>query len=290
MMKSNFSLLVVKKESNITSFSSLGYIKKVYKGQKVGHTGTLDKFASGLMIVLTGEATKINPIFSSMDKTYRAIIKFGEETDTLDPEGQVVKTSSYLPTEEELKIAVSSFLGKQKQIPPIYSAIHINGKRAYQSARSGDLVDMPERDIEVFSIELLSYKDNLAEILVHVSKGTYIRSIARDLAYKANTVGHLVELERLTVGPYTYDNISEIPQTMEETLKRLKMLPNINELIVKDDAMHNLLHGYISGSGVLKRTSNDDGYYLTFEENDNFLGIIEQLDGKLHIRSLTRRG
>lgn len=218
-MSNLFKIKLSDKKEDITSFSSLGEYKRLYKGEKIGHAGTLDKFASGLMIVLIGGATKLNPIFSSFDKRYIATIKFGEETDTLDREGRVVKTSSYIPSLDEVQKVLFKFLGPQKQIPPVYSAIHVNGKRAYKEARKDNVVEMSERDIEIKSISLLSHSGDEAVIDVRVSKGTYIRSLARDIASSLGSCGHLVALRRTEVGPFTLSDLEEDTSVLIEKTK-----------------------------------------------------------------------
>ncbi len=215
-MSNLFKIQLSDKKEDITSFSSLSEYKRIYKGEKIGHAGTLDKFASGLMIVLIGGATKLNPIFSSFDKRYTARIKFGIETDTLDREGSVIKTSNNIPTKEEIESILPSFLGKQKQIPPIYSAIHVDGKRAYKEARKNREIEMPERDIEIKNINLLSVSGDEAVIDCRVSKGTYIRSLARDLASRLNSCGHLISLRRTEVGPFTLFDLDLDTQTLLE--------------------------------------------------------------------------
>lgn len=208
-MGSDFSLLLMDKKEGVTSFSSLYPIKKEHKGEKVGHAGTLDKFASGLMVVFIGTATRLNPVFSSFGKKYRGRLKFGAETDTLDPEGNIVKESSYIPMLEEIEKILPTFIGKQLQTPPLYSALHIDGKRAYQMARKGLDVEMEPREIEISTLNIVSYEDGILEFETNVSKGTYIRSLARDIAYRLNTCGHLVSLRRLEVGPFTLEDIDK---------------------------------------------------------------------------------
>lgn len=215
-MSNLFKIQLGDKKEDITSFSSLSEYKRTYKGEKIGHAGTLDKFASGLMVVLIGGATKLNPIFSSFDKRYTARIKFGAETDTLDREGSVIKTSNKIPTREEIECILPSFLGKQKQVPPLYSAIHVDGKRAYKEARKNRDVEMPERDIEIKSISLLSVNGDEAVIDCRVSKGTYIRSLARDISSALGSCGHLTSLRRTEVGPFTLSDLSLDTQTLLE--------------------------------------------------------------------------
>ncbi len=206
-MSNLFRILLMDKEEDITSFSSLNKVKKEYRGEKVGHAGTLDRFASGLMIVMVGGATKLNPVFSAFHKRYTATIMFGEETDTLDREGTVIATSQKIPTEEELLGVLPSFLGAQKQIPPVYSAIHVDGKRAYKEARKQKEIEMPRRDIFISEINLLSVNGREAVIDTAVSKGTYIRSLARDIALRCGSRGHLSALRRTEVGPFTLSDL-----------------------------------------------------------------------------------
>ena len=147
-------VILADKPEGITSFSFIRKLgKEQFRGEKIGHAGTLDKFASGLMIVLVGNATKLSPLFTSFDKEYIASIRFGSETDTLDPEGEVIRRADP-PSEETLRSVLPSFLGHQSQIPPVYSAIHVGGKRAYQEARSGRAVEMAPRDIAIDSKRL----------------------------------------------------------------------------------------------------------------------------------------
>ncbi|MCK9599188.1 MAG: tRNA pseudouridine(55) synthase TruB, partial [Sphaerochaeta sp.] len=193
-MGTNASILLINKKPGITSFSSLNDIKRTIEA-KVGHAGTLDKFAQGLLIVLTGSMTRLNVLFSSMDKTYRAQIAFGSETDTLDPEGQVIAVAD-VPGYERIQKSIPSFIGSLEQQPPQYSALHINGKRASDLARRGHEVQMAKRPITVYSFEPVSYEQGILVADIHVSKGTYIRSLARDLGLAAGSRAHLVGLTR----------------------------------------------------------------------------------------------
>ncbi len=224
-MSNLFRILLSDKEEDITSFSSLNKVKREYRGEKVGHAGTLDRFASGLMIVMVGGATKLNPIFSSFGKRYTATVKFGQETDTLDREGSVKAVSEKIPTEEELLGVLPEFIGAQKQIPPVYSAIHIDGKRAYQEARKQKDIAMPERDIFISSISLLSFSSDTAVIDCTVSKGTYIRSLARDIAIRCGSRGYLTALRRTEVGPFT---LSDLDLSTDELLEKTGLFGEIH--------------------------------------------------------------
>lgn len=204
-------ILPYAKKSGLTSFSSLGCIKKALHTKKVGHTGTLDSFAEGLLVVLTGSLTRLVPFFTLFDKTYEAVISFGEETDTLDPSGSVIR-SAPLPDSADFEKSLSAFCGNIMQSPPAYSAIHVNGKRASELAREGRLANLPERPVTVFKNEILETrltpenKLRYARVLFHVSKGTYIRSLARDIALNCNSAAHLIGLKRTKVGCFSLED------------------------------------------------------------------------------------
>lgn len=267
-MSSLFKLLLEDKPEGMTSFSSLGKVKRQYKGEKVGHAGTLDKFASGLMVVMVGGATKLNPIFSSFSKKYIATIKFGEETDTLDPEGEII-ASADLPSHEALTSSITSFLGKQKQIPPVYSAIHIDGKRAYKEARDGKTIDMPERDIEIYDISLLDFDGKIAHVECHVSKGTYIRSLARDIALKAGSRAHLIGLRRVQIGPWSLDDREK---STKELLDMTDLLSSIELDSKKRKAIEN---GNISSKDFIHDSDSTKRFgYLYF--GSQLFGICEK--------------
>lgn len=270
-MSSTFRILLSDKKEDITSFSSLGEFKREYKGEKVGHAGTLDKFASGLMIVMVGGATKLNPIFSSFSKRYTATIKFGVETDTLDREGEVVAVSSRIPSKEEIESVLPSFLGRQKQIPPVYSAIHVGGKRAYIEARKNKFVEMPERDIEITSISLISYSGDTLVIDCSVSKGTYIRSLARDIAHILGTCGHLVALRRVEVGPFTLDDLM---LSTDELIDKTNLFGTINFASCHRKEIEN---GTIKREWITKSTNPERPFAYIFIDNVLY-GYAENTD------------
>ncbi len=276
----DFSIILMDKEPGETSFQSLGRIKRERKGVKVGHAGTLDRFASGLMVVLTGGATKLNPIFSSFDKEYIASVHFGEETDTLDPEGEVIAQAAP-PEKDLLESIIPSFLGPQKQVPPLYSAIHVDGKRAYKEARRGRNIEMPERDICISAIDLLSYDGREAIIRVSVSKGTYIRSLARDIALKAGSRAHLSALRRLRIGPWTLDD------STLSSVDLLKKTGLVSEIKLRDEERKLVENGSIRRRAVISDSDADKPYsFISF--SDGLFGIGEKRDGG--IRLIARLG
>lgn len=213
-------IVLLAKKPGLTSFSSLFTVKHAFKTSKVGHTGTLDSFAAGLLVVCVGSLTRLAGRITEFGKTYRAVIKFGEETDTLECTGNVVRTA-LLPTEAQLAAAVKKYTGKIMQQPPTFSAIHIDGKRSSDLARSGKSAEIPFRQVEVFSSEIQEImfagtSDSDSEndkkrvlaccIEFSVSKGTYIRSLARDIAIECGSAGHLVGLLRTKVGNFCLED------------------------------------------------------------------------------------
>jgi tRNA pseudouridine55 synthase len=180
----------------------LGAVKKSLESGKVGHTGTLDKFASGLLVILAGGALKLSPWVTHCDKSYEGTIRFGQETDTLDPEGSITAEAP-VPGRECVEKILSQFRGPILQAPPAYSAIHIEGRRASELARAGETVEMKKRAVTIYELELLSWAPPLAKIHVGCSGGTYIRSLARDIALAAGSRAHLTTLRRLTVAGFS---------------------------------------------------------------------------------------
>jgi tRNA pseudouridine55 synthase len=188
-------LILLHKRTGLTSFEALSEVKRALGTSKVGHTGTLDKFAQGLLPVLVGRALKLSPWFFHADKEYRGTIRFGLETDTLDPEGQTVAEKP-LPSREAVEAVLPQFRGEILQAPPAYSAIHLGGKRASDLARAGKAPEMKKRPVSIYRLELSAWDPPFAEINVHCSSGAYIRSLARDIALAAGSCAHLAALTR----------------------------------------------------------------------------------------------
>jgi tRNA pseudouridine55 synthase len=198
-------LVLLNKKAGLTSFEALGAVKRAIGSGKAGHTGTLDKFARGLLLVLTGGALKLSPWFSHADKQYVGRIRFGVENDTLDPEGSVVAKAAP-PSLEQTEKALSQFTGGIMQEPPAYSALHVNGKRASALARSGEAPEMKKRPVHIYKLELRAWAPPFAEIYVHCASGAYIRSLARDIAIAAGSRAHLCALERTHVAGFSLED------------------------------------------------------------------------------------
>ncbi|MDR2071845.1 MAG: tRNA pseudouridine(55) synthase TruB [Spirochaetaceae bacterium] len=196
--------ILLNKNPGQSSFETLGAVKRAFGTRTVGHTGTLDKFARGLLVVLVGRAVKLASWFSTCDKRYLACVKFGEETDTLDPEGEILARAP-VPSRQALEEILPRFTGPILQSPPLYSAVHIAGQRAHRLARSGVQVEMAQRPVTVYSLRLCSWDPPLGELEIHCSKGTYIRSLARDIALALCSRAHLVSLTRTKVGNFSVE-------------------------------------------------------------------------------------
>lgn len=212
-------IIVINKPSGYTSHDIVSKIRKKLNIKKVGHTGTLDPLATGVLPILLGGGTKLSKYLINHDKEYIATIKLGVKTDTGDIEGQVIEEKQVPEISEEgLGKVLQSFLGPQKQIPPMYSAIKINGKKLYEYARKGEKVEIEPRNIEIYNIELLEFAQEQIKIKVVCSKGTYIRTLCEDIAEKLNTVGTMSALERTKVGEFELKNAITIEELENEQI------------------------------------------------------------------------
>jgi tRNA pseudouridine55 synthase len=196
-------VLVVDKPVGLTSHDVVQIIRKGTNIRRAGHTGTLDPRASGVLVVLIGPAVRLSEYVSASDKRYQAVIRLGEATDTYDSEGRVVSTSPVEITEEQFVKALQQFVGEIEQVPPPYSAVKVQGRKAYEIAREGEEVDLQPRKIKVYSLELLEWAPPEAVIDIHCSSGTYIRSLANDLGRVLGCGAHLVGLRRTRSGRFT---------------------------------------------------------------------------------------
>ena len=224
-MNDRNTVTLIRKESGVTSFSSLRFVKK-YVNRKTGHCGTLDKFATGLLIACCGKYTKKVPLFMGLDKEYVAVIEFGVETDTLDPEGNITARAG-IPPFETIEKNVAGMTGMIMQAPPAFSALHIDGKRSYELARKGVEVQPEKRPVYIHSAEILNWSSPYLTVRLSVSKGTYVRSYARDLALACGSRGYVTALERTKIGPFSLDdavlwnNVPELEKLDEGTAEAL---------------------------------------------------------------------
>ena len=204
-------VLIINKPKDFSSHDVVNVLRKELNTKKVGHTGTLDPKATGVLPILIGNATKISKYLVEHDKTYSVVMELGTRTDTLDSEGKILETRKVETLDEEkIKEVLSSFLGKQKQIPPMYSAIKINGKKAYEYARNGQVVEITPREIEIYEMKFKKYFDNQISFIVKCSKGTYIRTLCQDIAKRLGTIAYMKELQRTDVDIFNINQKIEL--------------------------------------------------------------------------------
>ncbi|MDR2953139.1 MAG: tRNA pseudouridine(55) synthase TruB, partial [Treponema sp.] len=277
-------LVLLNKKKGITSFEALHAVKRAIGSGKAGHTGTLDKFAQGLLLVLTGGALKLSPWFSHADKQYLGRIRFGIETDTLDPEGSPVAAAD-LPSLERVENALSQFTGLVMQEPPAYSAIHVGGKRASALARSGEAPAMKKRPVHIYKLELRAWEPPFADIFVHCASGAYIRSLARDVALAAGSRAHLSALTRARVAGFSLEDAwdGEGELVSRPLNKDVFAALGISWFDVAQDEAHSLFHGRPLSpilEGIPLQTRGEEGLTAAIFSCGSLAAIVENKNGK----------
>lgn len=274
-------IYIIDKPKGLTSHDVVNQARKILQRKSVGHSGTLDPFATGLLLVLSDEATKVTRFLEAKDKSYYVELKLGTKTDSGDLTGNVIAEKEVKElTEEEIKRVLSSFLGKSFQVPPMYSAIKINGKKLYELARKGQEVERKPREIEISRIELVEYKDNVITFNVDCSVGTYVRTLGEDIAIRLGTVGHLIALRRTRIGKFVIEDAIQIEDINEDNgltiLKALEGLP---------------IHYVNKEEEILARTGRPlrlmlDAKYVLIVNGDNVLIAIYYLKDNNEYRCL----
>ena len=282
-MKELNGIIVINKPKDYTSHDVVAKVKKILNVKKVGHTGTLDPNATGVLPLLLNQGTKLSKYLIEHDKEYEVTLKLGIKTDTLDGEGTIIEERKVIWEEyEEIESVLKSFIGKQEQVPPMYSAIKVNGKKLYEYARKGQTVEITPRVIEIYKIELqeINKEENEIKFKVSCSKGTYIRSLCDDIAIRLGTIGYMKELNRTKVGRFEIGNsitIQELQEqqeiigekviTMEDLFKGCSII-NLNK-----EQLEKFLNG------VKINVKLVDGIYNVYEYRYIGLGIVK--DNKL---------
>lgn len=273
-------ILNIDKPQGITSHDVVDIIRKVLPNQKVGHTGTLDPMATGVLPICIGEATKLSENLTSETKVYKVKILLGVETDTYDVTGKIVFASVVNKDEIYIKERIKRFVGKQMQKPPIYSAIRIDGKRAYSYAREGEKIDLPERPIEIYSIDDISVNLDLNEVefVVCCSKGTYIRSLANDIGKKIGCGAIMTELERLQTGNFKIENSIKLYDFLKLSFEQMQ------EKIISIEDYYKDSKKVILNEAEFRKFLNGAKFYINTKDkivrvyfNDLYkgLGIVE---------------
>lgn len=267
-------IVLIDKNGGETSFDVVRNVRKILKIKKVGHAGTLDPFATGLLIVLLGQGTKLSPFIMAGEKTYRAVVRLGVETDTQDPTGRVVSTKT-VPDFDPGYISekASLFVGEIEQVPPIFSAVKIRGKRAYKLARQGIKVDLEKRKIRVHSLKIVSIDLPDVAMEIKCSSGTYIRSLAADLGRQLGTGAHLRALIRLSSGPFAVKDALKLdksaPNDSNDIVKKgiislSEALPRMIEIQVDDQMARKIRNGYQPEWGEVLRGGDQIDFYAGY--------------------------
>ncbi len=267
-------IIVVNKPKGITSRDVVNKVCKILNTKKVGHTGTLDPIASGTLVLCIGNATKLVEELTSYDKEYIATVKLGVLTDTLDTTGKVLKTQNTELKKEELIKALNSFIGTYEQEVPIYSAVKINGKKLYEYARCNIDVTLPKRNVTIHDIELLDFNKDNYKFSVRVSKGTYIRSLIKDINDKLNVIGSMEDLIRIKQGMFSLDDSYTLDNIKNKEYKLIsieEVLKNYNTVTI-DEA----LYKKIKNGAIIDNTYNADK--IVFKYNNKVIAIYKKYD------------
>lgn len=256
-------ILLVDKPAGVSSARVTAKVKWALKPRKIGHTGTLDPFATGVLVLCINEATRVADQFINLNKVYVSTLKFGIETDTLDRTGQIIRTSNLSFSEQDLREALLSFTGACVQQTPRFSAVKVGGQRLYKLSRKGIEVDRPEREVRIHSIALHSFNWPEAVIEVSCSKGTYIRQLASDIGGKMGTGAHLSELRRMSVGPFHVDNALQVDQFSSATEITSRLI-SLNEALAhlpaavagEEQVLARLRYGQLDPQWALSQTES----------------------------------
>jgi len=269
-------IIIVNKPKGITSFDVIRKLKKILKTKKIGHTGTLDPLATGLMLICIGKATKLASDLEAKAKVYIANFDIGYATDTYDIEGKKIVENIINVSKEDLEQSIKKFIGNIKQVPPMYSAIKIDGNKLYHLARKGIEVERPERDVTIEYINLLDFKDNKAKIETKVSKGCYIRSLIFDIGQDLGTYATMTALQRKQVGDYSLEESYSLEQIEEMVLNNdFKFLKTVEEIFSYDKyslQTEKELTLYKNGNTIkIKENLENKKYRIYFQ--DEFIGL-----------------
>lgn len=275
--------LNIYKPTNINSTYVVSVIKKLLKLKKVGHMGTLDPMAEGVLPIAIGNATRMFDYFLLKRKTYIATFEFGYETDTLDAQGKIVSSINIIPNKEEIVSILPQFIGILSQLPPKYSAKNVNGKRAYDLARENIDFELKPKDIEIFSIKMLEQLNNTTfSFEIECSSGTYIRSICRDIAYKLNSLATMVKLIRTKSGKFTVENsinLNELnEQNIKENILKIDSVFDLEKIIIEEKDAVKLKNGM----SILYNT-NDKDVFVEF--NNELLGVGQVINKILKLKT-----
>lgn len=264
-------IIIVNKEKNYTSRDVVNIISKILGTKKVGHTGTLDPIAEGVLVICVGKCTKLCDYFTNNDKEYIAEFKLGYETDTLDYTGKIIKSSNLKVNEEQINEVIKNFIGKYNQVVPIYSAVKINGKKLYEYARNNMDVSLPSRVVNIKNIEVLNI-DETIKIQCKVSKGTYIRSLIRDIGDKLGTYATMTSLIRTRQGEFSLENsysLEDIKNNNYNMITVEKIFEKYPKVFLDDKQYKKISNGVILDNTYLSE-------YVLFYYNNQLISIYKE--------------
>lgn len=271
-------LILINKPQNMTSFDVVAVVRKTLNIKKIGHAGTLDPNAEGLLIILVDKATKALPFLAFNRKEYVAQLRFGIKTNTGDIWGEVIDRNDSMNIDESMiESVLKSFMGVTKQTPPKVSAISIKGKRLYEYARANIDVEIPEREIEIFNIEKLAYEEGILSFKVECSSGTYIRSLCEDIAVKLNTIGTMQALTRTSIGHYRLEDAIDI-----ETLRRneFRLFPLLDGIELEKVEVENIVD--VKNGKTLNLDHTSDEILITHQNEMLAVYQYREEDGLYH--------
>ena len=282
-MKTTNGFLLVNKAAGPTSFDIIRKVRRIFSCKQVGHAGTLDPDAEGLLVCAIGNATRLIEFLATDPKVYEFTVKFGEETDTLDASGTIIKRMESFPAKQELETVLSDFTGTQQQIPPAFSAIKINGRRAYDFARKGKTPVLKSRTIHIYSLAMTHYDDGnkTAGFCVKCSGGTYVRALARDIAARIATCAHTTGIRRTACGDFTLNDayvIDAVAEKKELIIKIDDALKNISIVQAAESVMMDVSHG----RNVKISDLHDNPEKCLLFHGEDILAVLNRIEDDLY--------
>jgi len=282
-------LLLLDKPAGISSHDAVLAARRAIGEKRIGHAGTLDPFATGLLVLLAGRATRLLPYIPGEPKTYDATIQFGRETDTEDLLGNETRTAP-MPSELAVRGAIPAFTGVISQVPPAYSAKRVDGQRAYEAARAGVTLDLKPVGITVHSWQLLAWRDDACDVRIICGGGTYVRSLARDLARAVGSAAHLSALRRVAAGAFQVDaaqSVASLRDAPPQLRPPLDALPHLPQVALTNDEVHRIRRGL---DIAITDLSHGDARHvaLVSAEHGGLISLGEQIDGRWQPRVVMR--
>lgn len=261
-------IFYIDKKMGVSSYDVIRDIKHKFNITKIGHAGTLDPFATGLLIIMVGETTKVSNFLMSDIKEYEATIKLGIGTDSYDLDGNIIERKE-VPniTTKDILDVFEKFKGDIKQVPPMYSAIKVNGKKLYELARKNQEIDLKPRDVHIYNLDLISFEKNEIRFKCMVSKGTYIRSLGVDIAKALNTVGHLTSLRRIRVGKASIKDAIDVVNINEENGYNIKDCLDMKQVVIDESLIKD---------GKRIKLDIDDEYVLLLNKDGKEIAIYQK--------------